>query len=312
VFISVAAATPFLPDYETYRSIYETGGGHLTVLGRDLGFVFLVQLLSPIVGYNNFRWLLLIIIAGVLIFSLRKLQLSSSKRLGVSLVMALVPLILLKFGAQIREGIALLIWLSIIFTNNRRPSWLIFTPVALISVSIHLATLPLWMLLGLNYYLPNRPTLALVLGALLYAAFTYLVADISRLNEELFRGLSQDSVNPNLFTAAYWLFYPLVFFSSIFRSNPVNSNQAGGGIPFIALDFVLRAAMIGFLVGITLQVGLTGQAFFVKGAVADSIRLAALLLSLYCISLAARGRHRYATLLALFLIVDTIRIMLAA
>lgn len=312
VFVGIAVATPFLPDYETYRAIYETDGGHLAVFGRDIGFVFLVQLLSPFVEYSIFRYIILLINAGIMIFSLHKFQLSNSRRFGISLVLTLAPLILLKFGSQIREGIALIIWLSIIFTNNSRPSWLIFVPIAVVSASIHLATIPLWLLLGFTYYLRRSPTAALILGVITYTAFTYLVADVSRLNEEIFSGLSQDAVNPSLFMVVYWLFYPAIFFNSIFRSDTIIPRQVGYGKPLSTLGSVLRAAMIGFLIGLAVQVGLTGQVFFQKGAIADSMRLAALLLSLYCIFLAVRGRHQYAAFLAVFLTIDTIRIVLAA
>lgn len=313
VFVVLALITPFLPDYANYQAIYETDGGHLAVLGRDLGFVLLVQVLAPLVSYDVFRWLALVLVATLTLVSLRRLQAASPWRLGFSLVLAFVPLMLIKFGAQIREGMALCVWLSIVLGSARRPNPFLFLAAAVLSASIHAATTPLWALAALALYVrPRWERTAMILGVLLYGAFVYIVADVSRLEDELFGGLSDDTVRPGLFTVLYWLIFPGIFVVGLWQRETRIARHVAAPLPVRTLGFVVQAAMAGLLLGLTIQISLTGSAFFQKGAIADSMRLAGLVLALYCIFLAMRGKRRKAGMLALFLLVDTARIILAA
>ena len=66
-------------------------------------------------------------------------------------------------------------------------------------------------------------------------------------------------------------------------------------LPVLTLGFVVQAAMAGLLLGLGVQVALTGTALFQKGAIADTMRLAALVLALYCLFLAMRGKRRKAS-----------------
>lgn len=313
MFVLLAALTPVLPDYVTYQAIYESGGGHLAALGRDLGFVLLVLLTQPFLGYDQFRWVVLAMLACLTLITLRNLQATFPRRLGLSTAFVLTPLIVLKFGAQIREGIALCAWLWIALGSARRPNPLLFGMIALISASIHAATAPLWAILGLALYIrPLWPRGAMLMATIVYGAFVYLVADVSRLEGDVFSGLSTDAVAPDYLTVLYWLIYPGVFAIALLTGEMRIRRRAIAPLPLRTLGFVLQASMSGFLAGLTLQIGLTGSAFFQKGIVSDSMRIAALVLALYCIFLAMRGKRRKACLLALFLSVDTIRIMLAA
>lgn len=311
-FIVVGAAGSALPDFDAYAAIFETGGGHLALLGRDLGFVWLVQTLSVFVSYSVFRWMALAAVAVITLHSLCRFQRFAPHRLGAVTFLALTPLILLKFGAQIREGLALSLWLWVLLSHKRRPHTLLFTLLAAISISIHLAILPLWGLLGLHLYARRWPGTSMIVGALLYAMFVYIVSDVSRLEDELFRGLSDETVVPTLPTVVYWLIFPGFFALSLLRGDSGQRVRADAPLPVQSLAFVLRVAMIGALIGFGLQVAITGAALLQKGTVADSMRLAALLLILYAVFLAISGRTKMACLLATFLVIDTVRIMLAA
>jgi hypothetical protein len=243
---------------------------------------------------------------------LKKLQGSLSHKLGVSLVIAITPLIFLKFGVQIREGLALCIWLSVLLSFNRRPHPVIFFVLAFLSSSVHLASAPLWILLALALYFRHWPRVSFLIAIVVFSVFTYLVADISRLESEAFSGLSTEILSPNLFTTLYWLIYPGVFIFSILQRDTRRSVLARETLSVRTFGFVLRAAMIGLIFGLAMAISLEGNAFFQKGIVADLLRLSALLLSLYCVFLSIQKMERKAILLAVFLIFDTARIILDA
>lgn len=311
-FVIVGAAGSSLPDFEAYQTIYETGGGHLELLGRDPGFVWLVQTLGAFIGYGLFRWIALAVVACITLRALSRFQASSDHRLGSILFLALAPLVLLKFGTQIREGMALSLWLWLVLAQERRPKLLTFALLAGVSISIHLAILPMWGLLALHLYGRRWPRASFFVGVLLYAAFVYIVSDVSRLEDELFRGLVDDNVVPTLPTVLYWLMFPGFFVASLVRGDTTPRAQQLAPRAVTSLAFVLRVAMWGALLGFGLQVLITGAGLLQKGTVADSMRLAGLLLTLYAIFLALSGRTKMALLLASFLVVDTLRIMLAA
>jgi hypothetical protein len=198
-----------------------------------------------------------------------------------------------------------------LLSDANRPRLRFFIPIALLSISIHLAIFPLWALTAFALYLNRSRRVALVLGIVVYAAFVYVVADASRVEDELFE-LSSDNVRPGLFTMLYWAIFPAIFLVSILKGDTRIHHRLDIALPVRTLGFVLRAAMIGLLIGLSVQIGLAGSTLLQKGTVADSIRLASLLMMLYCIYLAMRGKRTRASLLALFLLADTVRIMLAA
>lgn len=312
LFIVMGAAAPALPDFAAYEDIFDSGGGHLALLGRDPGFVWLIQRLDAFVSYSQFRWIALTTVAFVTLHSLWRYQCFAPHKLGAAMFLALSPLILLKFGAQIREGLALSLWLWMLLSHEQTPRTFLFTLAAAISISIHLAILPLWGLLGLYLYARRWPRMLMVIGTLLYAAFVYIVSDVSRLENELFRGLSDESVVPTLASTVYWLVFPCLFTFSLLRGDTGRRATSHAPLPVQSLAYIVRVTMIGALVGFGLQVLVTGAPLLQKGTVADSMRLASLLLMLYVIYLAISGRRRMACLVASFLIIDTVRIMLAA
>lgn len=311
-FIMVGLVGPWLPDFQTYEAIFDTGGGHLALLGRDPGFVWLVQTLNLGLSYTAFRWALLTFVATLLLRSLSKFQRLSCHSLGASCVVALAPFILLKFGAQIREGLALIVWLWVVLTNSHRPQLFAFALLAAVSTSIHLAILPFWLLLAIFYWGDRSPKVSAALAVFLYASFVFIVSDISRLESELFAGLSDDRINPTIPTVLYWLIFPFIFATSIVVGDTARRSNLASPMPVRSLAFALRASLLGALIGFSIQIAVTGTDLLQKGTVADSMRLASLLLTLYCLFLAMTGRGKLAVAVGCFLIMDTVRIMVAA
>jgi hypothetical protein len=313
IFILLALVTPILPDYQAYQDMYESQGGHLSYIGRDPGFVLLIQLLAPALIYSQFRLLMIAVTGTLTILALRNMQAVSSQRFGMSLLLALLPLIFLKFGVQVREGIALSLWIFVIFGSARRMNPFLFVALAALSISIHLATTPLWLLLFLAYYLhPHWPSTALLLGALVFATFIYFVADITRYDNEFFGGLSQELVAPNVFTAFYWLIFPTVFVLSLLLRDFRIRRHSFATLQLQSLGFVVKAGMIGFIVGVMIQILITGSVLLQKGLISDIMRIASLILILQSIFLVINGKNKKAVFIALFLCVDTARIIMAA
>jgi hypothetical protein len=312
MFIVVAATTPFLPDYETYEAIYESGGGHLATFGRDSGFVLLNLVLVQYLTYVQFRVIIIMMITTILLLSLRKLQASLGRKLDLSLAIALAPIFLLKFGVQIREGLALCLWFSVLFYPSQRRHSLGFVTVALLSASIHLATTPLWGLLAIARHSRRSPHISLLLAIIVYATFACMVADPSRLEMEAFSALGSDTVSPDLFQLLYWSIFPSIMFFSIVQGDlriPRRSELTQSVQDFA---FVLKSAMIGLNIGIFVRLGLNDFSSLERGLVADLQRIEALVLMFLCVFLAIRGKKRKAILISIFLVIDTVRIILAA
>lgn len=130
------------PDYESYRLVYELGGGHLREVGRDPAFVFIVEQLSSSFTYEAFRYLLACIFAIGLWKLASRLALASQTEFGFWQAAFLTPIVMLKFHVQVREGLALLLWLLAV-TNHRRGVG--FFLLAVVSCAIHLGVTILWL-----------------------------------------------------------------------------------------------------------------------------------------------------------------------
>jgi hypothetical protein len=169
------------PDYEAYRFVYEFAWEEHADIGRDPAFAFLLQHSRLILSYEQLRWLLAGFFSIVLynVLAPRLAAMSVSRRFGFTSAIALAPLVLMKFHVQIREGIALALWLMAVTANggviakNAR-AWR-FWLVALVSSAIHLSVVLWWIAaLVLRSERPRyrRQALTIVLLFALYGATT--------------------------------------------------------------------------------------------------------------------------------------------
>ncbi|MBC3864187.1 hypothetical protein H8K32_18955 [Undibacterium jejuense] len=312
IFFVLFFLAPQLPDYETYRKIYESGGGHLAAFGRDLGFVVLIQLASQLLSYDEFRFAVLLFIEILIFDSLSRLQKFHQYRISPHIVTVLVPIILLKFGAQIREGLALVLWLRVLLCAKVHPRALHFLVMALLSVLIHMGTAPLWLLLFAAFYLQKFKNISILISSIVYAAFIYEVSNVSRLDVDAFSGLNTEIVVPDISQIIYWTIFPLIMVHTIFcKKLDLRGNQRFS-LPIRGFSVVLKSAMIGLLLGLCLQIANNGFSFLQKGIFADLLRVESLILMLFCIYLVLIGKTRYAIYLSFFLILDTVRTLMAA
>lgn len=311
-FIVVAVTTPFLPDYVTYEAIYESGGGHLATFARDPGFVLLTLVLNQYLAYDQFRVVIIIIIATIMLLSMRKLQASLGRKLDTSLAIALAPIILLKFGVQIREGLALCLWFAVLFYPIQKRHSLWFFTIALLSSSIHLATTPIWGLLAIARHSRRSTHTSLILAIIVYATYAYMVADPSRLEMEAFSALGSDTVSTNLFQLIYWSIFPCIMVFIIVQGDLRIPRQSELAQSVRDFGFVLKSAMIGLNVGIFVQLSANGFISLERGLIADLLRIESLILMFLCVFLAICGKSRKAILISIFLMIDTVRIILAA
>jgi hypothetical protein len=167
VALAVAALFVFLgrydPDYEAYRLLYETGGGWLAEYGRDPLFLMLINTFSDNLSltYEGFRYILCTVIGASLFLLLPRLRIFSQHHFGFISAIFLTPFIFLKLHVQIREGLALLIWLfavtsygGILYRSVRSVS---FWCLAVLSCMMH-ASVIIWWLAAVTCGLGKRPT----------------------------------------------------------------------------------------------------------------------------------------------------------
>jgi hypothetical protein len=137
------------PDFEAYRLVYAYGLGDRGDLVRDPGFTFLTRYVGSALSYEHFRYALCALF-GIALFRLAP-RLGEVSKNGFGLIQAIFlgPFILLKFHVQIREGLALLLWLFAITSNGgvvsknvRSWSFWILAPIA---GAIHLSSVMWWV-----------------------------------------------------------------------------------------------------------------------------------------------------------------------
>lgn len=311
-FFFIFLLMPQLPDYETYRLIYDSGGGHLAAFGRDLGFVLLIQLAINFFSYEEFRVTTLFFEALLVIISINRLGSFNSTRIRNTIVFAFIPIILLKFGSQIREGLALVLWIYVLFCAKIKPNPILLIVITLLSISIHIGAAPLWGLLFIAFYLQKFQRFSVILASGFYATFIYAVSDVSRLEVDAFSDLSSEVITPDIFQIIYWSIFPLIMLHALISGILRSSTNKNNIFPIIAFRFVLISSMLGLNIGIFLQILINGFVFLQKGIFADLLRIESLILTLLSIYLVLFNKTRYGILLSVFLILDTVRTILAA
>lgn len=181
------------PDYEPYRLIYEFGLRGFGDIERDPAFTFLTENISSVLTYEHFRYALCALF-GIALFKLApRFGKMSTEGFGFAQALSLTPFILLKFHVQIREGLALLIWIFAITSNggvmsrNLRdwPFWVL----APISIALHLSSVMWWAVSIV--FASRRPKYALqaFIVFLLFAAYGAMT---TRVGSALIAGAVED------------------------------------------------------------------------------------------------------------------------
>lgn len=210
----------FDPDFEAYRFIYDIGLRVAAEGTRDPVFTYTLETLRNFIRYEQFRFALCLIFGIVLFRIAPKLgAMSPAKRMGITQALVLAPFILLKLHVQIREGLALLLWLFAVTSNagvmSRNVRSKSFWIAALISSAIHLSVIMWWvaaLMLGSKRPHYKRQALTTFLLFATYGAFTTSMG--SRLLTELFGGMffvdSGLYVEVTLAKQVYWSIFILL------------------------------------------------------------------------------------------------------
>lgn len=208
------------PDFEAYRFIYELGWGVAADGSRDPLFIFVVESLRGVFHYEQFRFALCVIFSIALFRLAPQLgAMSVTKRFGIAQALVLAPFILLKLHVQIREGVALLLWLFAVTNNagnmSRNVRSRSFWIAALASSAIHLSVVMWWvsaLILGSKRPQYRHQALTTFLLFAVYGAVTTAVG--SRLLVEIFGGVffvdSGIYVEVTPMKLAYWSFFVLL------------------------------------------------------------------------------------------------------
>ena len=311
MFIIIMFYNSAMPDFETYKSMYYSDGGHIAILNRDPGFVFLINIFNKIISYEFFRIILIVFFMISAFHFFGKIR-NISIHNNVIAVLVLAPLIILKFGVQIREGLAISIWLWVLLRHNQKPNILTYIICAVLSTSMHLAVAPFWALLAIPLYLNANWRTSLLLGSSIYSIFSYIVLDTARYQSDWFVGMSDVRVEPDQYMLLYWASFPVLFSFGLLRSDTWNLSPKNLPLPVYSLGLVVSSAMLGSLVGPAIQVIVLGDEILQKGLISDIMRLASLVTCFYGILLVMLGKKMVPAMIAIFLLIDTFRIILAS
>jgi hypothetical protein len=278
------------PDFEAYRLIYESGGAWLEDLGRDPAFVYIIGKLNEVMSYESFRYSLCAFF-GIATWKLQpRLAEMTNSQFGAVQLLFFAPLVMLKFHVQVREGLALVLWMFAATRPNRRS--ILFWVAAVVSCSIHLGLVALWAALVVR-----RPALIFLLGA----AYAVMSSNIGR---ELFYAAmdSQIEVRDTGFDVqiteekiAYWTLFtviPLLVLWMFHRSaiaSPFGRIGVYGLLGFFPVAALLAAG---------------------EGEFSNVLRIAHNMLLLLTIQLAlTRSTWPLTWAVGIFTIADTVRIL---
>src|SRR2546426_4396460 len=222
--LSIAAALFWFsgrydPDFESYRLLYEFGGSWLQALGRDPLFVFFVKFFGERLSYEHFRYALCAVFSVALWRLANRFRTMSPEGFGLVQALFLTPLILLKFHVQIREGLALVIWLFAMTRKdgiNIRSPW--FWGSAVISSALHIGVTVLWaatLLLGLlkkHYAAAMILLLCSAYGLAITSGRDFLLAPFVKEHEVFFRdtGFDVEITSAKLLYWSVFLALPLL------------------------------------------------------------------------------------------------------
>jgi hypothetical protein len=100
------------PDWVGYLTIFNDNGSWLAEQDRDAGFLILITFFKSLFGANSyllFRQILNLYFAGIVFFLARGkiIEFSENRSKLFYIFLAIIPLVVVRFPIQIREGIAL-------------------------------------------------------------------------------------------------------------------------------------------------------------------------------------------------------------
>lgn len=311
MFVIIYIIAPELADYESYSDLYYNDGSYLAAFNRDPGFVLIVTTLNKVVSYSVFRLIITYIYFKAIVYIITKIKNIHHAKITLTTYVILILFIVLKFGIQIREGLALSIWLYALF-SRRLNSYLIFNAVvAAISCSIHLGVAPLWLATYIykSKLIPEYlKSWAIIIEFLIYSFTFFVINNMSYFSADFgdyFRTISI-AAEPNLWKYIYWsTFLVIPLFVLIFKRHYVLVVGGEGS----QLGRIALYASIGFTFGSFL-----GITIFVtsldKGMLSNLLRYITLLIILLCmhISIANKGSF-FLRVVVLFLILDTTRVL---
>lgn len=227
------------PDWESYRRIFETGGSWLKDSGRDFVFTHIInifKLVSPVPSYEAFRGTLVFLFAVFTWYFLSGRVIQYTRDRAIYIVCAFFVIGALRFTVQIREGIAVMLYLislgllqrSVLLSDRQNNigkrwayasfSWL----VAILGAGVH--TIGVLFLFGkfssfvISKYTKSSLSVLMMLVWISLGFFLFALVFQSRLTDDLMTFALDRSGDRDLeagsFTIvslAYWLLHCLVF-----------------------------------------------------------------------------------------------------
>lgn len=304
-----------LPDYSNYKSIYESGGGYLLDLGRDLGFVLMVNIFNDYINYDLFRvFLFLFSAAGIIYFS-RCLQSHMKRRLSFLTSIPLLLIILMKFAIQFREGLAILVWLLYLTSHQSRLESVKFLFYATVSSFFHLAIIPYWVATFLIIRKKQNHSAANFLIFLIFSISIYVVCTRHSpvANFDDFFATIKEEVNPSPYNYIYWslfIVFPFFWYMNLKWIDISKSSIVGDKIYALAPISIYGSIGVSFTFLLFLVFDPT--TVLNKTILSDILRIQTQLLMLILLQINFRKYFLVPAIFLIFLAVDSFRIIIAS
>lgn len=265
IYIIVFEPSSFNPDFGSYKILYEI------ITNQDFRFYFsklafldyLVRLIDFTGNYNGFRLVLAFIELFLFLYVIKNLKISLRKfNIFVSLILS--AFLLLKVHVQIREGLALLLWLFSLNTIHKE-KYLSLKNISLFIVSslLHTSTIVFWIstfILKYNKFSTKiKRRLIVILFAIVGLTIWPFFGDLLSLNYVTLINFKSISISTS--KIIYWLSFILIF-CIVFKNESskitlinkksienINSSYIIGNIGFYGFIGFVTIAALNFFYG---------------------------------------------------------------
>ena len=264
LYIIIFDTASFNPDYGSYEKLYNiiTNQDFRFYLSKFAFLDYLIRILDFSGDYRSFRLLVGIIQLFLFFYVVKKLNINL-KSLTLFISLGLSSFLLLKVHVQIRESIALLIWL-VSLNNTHKERYVSFKNFALffISTFLHTSTIIYWIstliLKNKIYSLKLKRKFITILFSIVGLSVWPFFEKIISLDYYVRLGYGEVEISTS--KLIYWLSFFIIFYLIFKNENskitPVNSRSLDysnssiiGNIGFYGFLGFAPIAAIGFFAG---------------------------------------------------------------
>jgi len=330
--ILIASFGPFNPDWVSYLSLYESGGGYLLETQRDLLFTGLIALFQSLgADYVQFR---IVIAVFLWIFCLRLyggkiIRFEKDATYFFSVFLAINAMFFVRSTVIIREGLAMCFFLmgfARLYTSNSDTTSLPGTLAistrlagslcALSSMMVHSGLLPMALILILSFWIDltvvkiSYYVLALIIFLSTLAVLLFMIfSNLTGLTEWRFGDRELVNSQFKIEQVILWIAYGLITWWVYLQSRSLEYGKSQSYNLIFTIQILSVPLLISNLLIIVILLGLSFPTLMVN----SFIRHYHLLLSMILLFWAFRSERSVVHgLVCVFLLLDQIRSLVAA